>query len=142
MIPHITILVADRNPHVREFLKRELSAEGYDVLAAENGKQVLRWAYSVEDIDLLILDPDLPDVGEKRLLHKLQGRIPCLSTVIHGFPSEQTDYMDLLNVVAFVEKGGQSVEQLKNVIQTILNVPPPARLSTSPASLAHMPPNS
>ncbi|MBU1398308.1 MAG: response regulator, partial [Proteobacteria bacterium] len=57
----IKILIADRNSNVREFLRREMMAEGYSVELAENGREVLKWAYHREPADLLILDPDLPD---------------------------------------------------------------------------------
>ena len=68
------ILIADRNSHVREFLKREMLAEGYIVQLAENGREVLKWTYSREPIDLLILDPDLPDAEESLLLKKAQAK--------------------------------------------------------------------
>jgi CheY-like chemotaxis protein len=36
-----TILIADRNPNVRELLKRELVAEGYSVQLARSSREVL-----------------------------------------------------------------------------------------------------
>jgi DNA-binding response OmpR family regulator len=36
------ILIADRNQHVREFLKRELMAEGYRVGLAKMSRKFLR----------------------------------------------------------------------------------------------------
>lgn len=39
-----TLLIADRNRNVREFLKRELIAEGYGVKVARNGQEILKWA--------------------------------------------------------------------------------------------------
>ncbi len=50
------ILIADRNSHVREFIRREMLAEGYSVQLAENGREVLKWAYHRESADLLILE--------------------------------------------------------------------------------------
>ena len=35
------ILIADRNRHVRDFLRRELGAEGYQVEVARDGREVL-----------------------------------------------------------------------------------------------------
>ena len=70
------ILIADPNSNVREFLRREMTAEGYLVELAENGREVLKWAYHREPADLLILDPDLPDAEESLMLKKLRQRIP------------------------------------------------------------------
>lgn len=111
------LLIADRNPHVREFLKRELKAEGYRIRLAENGQEVLKGLYRYE-VDLLILDPDLPGAEESCLLKKIQNRIPCLPVVIHTFLS---DYIpDTFEAAALVEKKGNSVESLKQVLSDIL----------------------
>jgi len=114
------ILIADRNPNVREFLKREMMAEGYRVRLAKNCREVLRWVYHYEPLDLVILDPDLPDASEVPLLEKLNDRIPTLPVVVHTF---STDYDTLINSsspVAFVEKEGNSIEGLKKVVFDML----------------------
>ena len=114
------ILVADRNPHVREFLKRELTAEGYQVRLAKSGKEVLRWVYDKHPLDLLILDLDLPDGIEPALLKKIEDRIPALPVVLHGFFSDYADHPNVLGSAVFVEKRGNSVEQLKKVVLKLL----------------------
>lgn len=115
------ILIADRNSHVREFLKREMLAEGYIVQLAENGREVLKWAYSREPIDLLILDPDLPDAEESLLLKKIRQKIPYLPVVLHTFFSDYISASKVIIPTEFVEKGGSSIEKLKKVIAEILN---------------------
>jgi DNA-binding NtrC family response regulator len=117
-----TILIADRNPHVRELLKREMVAEGYRVRLAENGRDVLKWSYDSNALDLLILDPDLPDIGESVLFSRLADRIPALPMVIHALSSDCAS-PDMISgsLVAFVEKGGSSIESLKQVTADFLN---------------------
>jgi DNA-binding NtrC family response regulator len=116
----LTILIADRNPHIREFLKREMIAEGYRVCLARNGREVLRWVYHPDPLHLLILDPDLPDAEEVPLLEKLSDRIPTLPVVVHTFLSDYTHYPPLVSTDVFVEKEGTSIEGLKKVIDKIL----------------------
>lgn len=115
-----TILIADRNPHVREFLKREMAAEGYRVRLAENGKDVLKWSYAPEPLDLLILDPDLPDVDANTLLARLADRIPALPMVIHTFLSDFSAPEASAGDIAFVEKRGSSIESLKQIVERLL----------------------
>ena len=115
------ILIADRNSNVREFLRREMMAEGYSVELAENGREVLKWAYHREPADLLILDPDLPDAEESLLLKKLRQRIPYLPVVLHTFFSDYLSASKIINPTEFVEKGGSSIEKLKKVVTEILN---------------------
>jgi CheY-like chemotaxis protein len=110
------ILVADRNPHVRRFLKRELEAEGYRIRLAESGVEVLKWAFHPDPLDLIILDPDLPDTVAGQLMDKLKDRIPPIKVVIHAFLSDYAAPHDKLSANAFIEKGGNSSEALKKVI--------------------------
>lgn len=115
------ILIADRNSNVREFLRREMLAEGYSVELAENGREVLKWAYHREPADLLILDPDLPDADESLLLKKLRQRISYLPVVFHTFFSDYLTASKIIIPTEFVEKGGSSIEKLKKVVKEILN---------------------
>ena len=87
-----TILIADRNPHVRDFLRREMVSEGYRVRLARNGQEVLKSVLDDEPPDLLILDLDLPDVSDMTLLQRVQERIPTLPIVIHTFFTEYINH--------------------------------------------------
>lgn len=133
-----TILISDRNRHVREFLKREMMAEGYQVRLAKNAQEVLHWAYHPERLDLIILDLDLPDASEFGLLEKLENRIPALPVVVHAFSSDYTHSPAVMNAAAFVEKRGNSVERLKKVVVELLQKPGPKR-SNGPKDGKHLP---
>jgi DNA-binding NtrC family response regulator len=113
-----TIVIADRNPHVRGFLQREMSKEGYRILLAESAQNLLRWVVNPEPIDLIILDPDLPDAVDADLLNTLNNRLPSVPVIIH------THYAQSLSeaVARFitVEKGGSSVERLKHIAESLL----------------------
>ena len=115
-----TILIADRNPHVREYLNREMAAEGYRVRLAENGRQVLKCSYDPEPLDLLILDPDLPDVDANTLVTRLADRIPALPMVIHTFLSDYNVPAINSGDIEFVEKQGSSIECLKQIVARLL----------------------
>ena len=119
-----TILIADRNPHVREFLKREMTAAGYRVRLAENGKQAVKWTYHQESLDLLILDPDLPDIEESAIVKKLRNRIPVLPVIIHTYMSDYENDWNLLTEAVFVEKQGNSIERLKQMVANMLQIAP------------------
>ena len=116
----LNILITDRNPHVREYLKRELMAEGYHVCTAKNGQGILLRIYSSEPLELLILDPEVLDADEVSFFEKLQDRIPDLPVVVHAFLSDYSSLTTVLNSAVFVEKSGSSVERLKCVVSDIL----------------------
>ena len=117
------LLITDRNPHVREFLKRELAAAGFNVRLARSGREILDRIYQRDPVDLLVLDPDLPDPDKSSILKKLKNRIPPLPVVIHSFATELPTCRKYLQASAFVEKSGSSVENLKQVIIQILHQP-------------------
>ena len=120
MKKNFTLLIADRNPHVRKFLQREMTAAGYRVQLADTAREVLKWAFDRGPLDLIILDPDLPDADEAHVLEHLLNRIPVLPVVVHTYPPEyQSDSKDM-NDVIFVEKKGNSVERLKQVVHETL----------------------
>lgn len=113
-------MIADRNPHVRKLLEREITAEGYRVQLAKNARDVLEWVYHYEPLDLLILDPDLPDAEDTLMLKKLNNRIPTLPVIVHGYLPDDVGDSSVLKANVFVEKKGSSIEYLKKVISDIL----------------------
>lgn len=115
-----TILVADRNPHVRGLLKRELAAAGFTVLTADSGKELLQQTSGAVPIDLLVVDPDLPDIEFNCLLQQLPGRMSSCPLIIHTLAAEEGRALDSNLTIAYVEKGGRSVEKLKEVITSLL----------------------
>jgi DNA-binding NtrC family response regulator len=122
-------LIADRNRHVREYIRREMMAEGYDILLAASGQEVLKRVYKPEPPDLLILDPDLSDSEGLPLLEKIEDRIPSLPVVIHGFSSDYRNGLGCSSVVAFVEKEANSIDRLKILVARLLQ---PAAPNESP----------
>jgi DNA-binding NtrC family response regulator len=136
------ILIADRNPHVRRFLKREMMEEGYHVRLAKTAREVLELVFDHEPLDLLILDLDLPDAGELDILQKLQERFPVLPLVVHTFLSEYVNHSFVLGSAAFVEKEGSNIDRLKTVVHEILRKSYPQRFEQSriitPAQTKHV----
>lgn len=115
-----TILVADRNRHVRNFLRRELLEEGYRVEVATDGRDILRKMNVDGPPDLLVLDLEIPhDVGGLTILKRLRHQYPHLPVVIHTFPTEDADSPVVHSAAAYVEKVGNP-DRLKQIIQRVL----------------------
>lgn len=115
-----TILIADRNPHVRELLKRELTDEGYTIRLAKNALEVIEHVFRDESLSLLILDPDLPDAERSCLIDALKNRIPALPLVVHTFHNHDDEHTNSWPICVFVEKDGMSVERLKQTISRMM----------------------
>jgi DNA-binding NtrC family response regulator len=114
------LLIADRNPHIRDFLKRELTAEGYHVYLAKTSRELLETIACINTLDLLILDPDLPDQNDPDILMKIQSLSPGIPIVIHSHQPAPNERADRCGHVGFVEKKGNSIDQLKQTIFSIV----------------------
>jgi DNA-binding response OmpR family regulator len=97
------ILVVEDEARILAFLTRGLEAEGYTVVAADNGRDGLALA-SAEQWDLVVLDlllPGLSGLQVLRELHRARPRLPVLilsarsdlQTKLRGFELGATDYV-------------------------------------------------
>ena len=120
MQKEFNLLVVDRNPHIRNFLKREMQAEGYHVQLARNAREVLSIIFGPEPIDLIIIDLDLPGANEVNLLKCLEDRDPPLPFIIHGDLFSYVGSTSPVSKVVFVQKQGNSSETLKDVVLNLL----------------------
>jgi CheY-like chemotaxis protein len=113
------ILIADRNRHVRDFLRRELHAEGYRIEVARDGREVLNHLQGHEPPDLLILDLEMPYVDELEVLAHLKERQPRLPVVIHTILPDPAHHPALSLAATFVEKKGD-LDLLKAAVADML----------------------
>ncbi len=65
------ILVVDDERSIRRFLRASLSAHGFDVIEAENGKDALLQAANIQP-DVIILDLGLPDLDGIEVTRQLR----------------------------------------------------------------------
>ncbi len=116
---HCKILIADRNRHVREFLRRELRAEGYEVEVARDGRELLTLICDQEPPHLLILDLEIPYLDELEIWARLKDRQPPLPVVIHTFLPEYPTRLTVPLAAAFLEKKGDT-DELKAVVAEVI----------------------
>ena len=132
-----TILVADRNRNVSDFLRRELSAEGYEVAVAGDGGRILEEIERENGVDLLVLDLEMPDIDSSKIFEKIQKRGLPLPVVIHTFLTEESERDFSLNKGEIcIEKSG-NIDILKTAIADMLKrFYPDQPLNAGPANQA------
>lgn len=119
MSPQFHILVADRNRHVRELLRRELMADGYSVELARDSREVMVSLEGNRIPDLLILDLDIPNLEGVSMIESLSGRTPPVPVVVHSLADDCANPTLMKAAAALVEKSGDT-DHLKRVIQKVL----------------------
>ena len=120
------ILIADRNRHVREFLRRELSAEGYQVEVARDGRELLNLLCGDDPPHLLILDLEIPYLDELEIWARPKDRQPPLPVVIHTFLPEYPTQLTVPLAAAFLEKKGDT-DELKAIVADVIRQHYPQR---------------
>ncbi len=100
-------------------MQREMTHAGYEVLLAESGRQLLFWAERHTALDLVILDSDLPDMDTAALIAALRLLTPDLPVVVHCHRGDATEKIGF-NGIWFVQKGGNSVERIIQIVEKIL----------------------
>jgi two-component system KDP operon response regulator KdpE len=76
----IRVLVVDDEPPIRKLLRMGLTAQGYQILEAPNGKTALELISQTPD--LIILDLGLPDMQGHELLRTIRARNESVPIVV------------------------------------------------------------
>ncbi len=121
------ILIADRNRHVREFLQRELVADGYRVMTAKNGREVLELLDVGEPPDLLILDLEISAISGLEVLKRLQIDKPWLPVLVHSFLTDCANDPAVQKAAGFYEKRGNNVDGFRATVAELLREAYPHR---------------
>lgn len=124
-----TILIADKNRNVREFLRREFSVAGFQIELAKDGIELIEIINNEPPPDLLICDLEMPFSNGVETLEQLQQLRPMLPVIIYTFLTEHAGHKAIMRVAAFLEKTGDDVENLKKAVRKALKQTYPERYS-------------
>jgi heterodisulfide reductase subunit A len=86
----IKVLIVDDEDIVRESLQDWLSAYGFDMSTAEDGKEALRIIHD-QEFDVVLLDVRLPDMEGTEILREARKLRPELKAIIlTAYPSKES----------------------------------------------------
>jgi two-component system KDP operon response regulator KdpE len=91
----IRVLVVDDEPPIRKLLRLGLTAHGYQILEATNGKTAVDLLAQAPD--LVILDLGLPDVHGHELLRTIRARNESLPIVVLSSRSDEAGKVEALD---------------------------------------------
>jgi CheY-like chemotaxis protein len=97
-----------------------LSAEGYQVEVARDGREVLDRINGNDPPHLLILDLEIPYLDEPEVLDRLKDCQPPLPLVIHTLLPQYPTNLTLPVAAAFLEKKGDT-DLLKAVVAEVID---------------------
>lgn len=117
--PEIRILVAERNPHMREFLLRELARKNFLVHGAKNSSELLESMRGDSAPQLLVFALNTINTEGSDLLERVVGEFPNIPVVVHAYLGDIGDTPALSRVAAMVEKSGNPEKLVKVVLQVL-----------------------
>jgi len=118
--PRTRVMVVDDHPMWRDSVSRDLSAAGFEVVAATGeGAQAMRIATSVRP-DVVVLDLQLPDVGGVDVTRGLLSAYPAAKVLILSASGEHRDVLSAVKAGAtgYILKSASRAEFLDAVRRT------------------------
>lgn len=111
----------DQEDLMRQRLTRKKYLAGYDLLFARNGIQALHLLENQEDIDLALIDINMPDIDGFQLLKRARKILPKLIVIfISAFDDiENMDAGLSLGAIEFISKP-INFEQLDEILMLAL----------------------
>jgi DNA-binding NtrC family response regulator len=120
-----TVLLVDDEEIVIGVGRQMLEKLGFSVLTAENGKEALDvYKNNQNDIDLVVLDMIMPDMGAAETYAELQSVNPAIKVLLSsGYDAgQQTSELLTRGCCGFIQKPF-NMQSLSEKIEEILNRP-------------------
>jgi DNA-binding NarL/FixJ family response regulator len=96
----VRVMVVDDHPMWREGVSRDLTAAGYDVVAATGeGRQAVRIAAAARP-DVVVLDLQLPDISGVEVINGLLAEVPGVRVLMLSASGEQQSVLDAVKAGA------------------------------------------
>ena len=116
-----TILITDKNPHIRELLSRELKKAKYRTHIIVTPDQILKKICGIEKTDLIVLDPEIVNEKFFLFLNRLLERASETTIVVHAYAEWRESFQNYAYIY-FIEKNGTSISHVKKIITTLVPV--------------------
>jgi two-component system, cell cycle sensor histidine kinase and response regulator CckA len=124
-----TILIVEDEELVRTLASRSLREHGYTVMEARHGADALRQLEFRSDVDLVISDVVMPEMGGRELGRRLGSLRPSLPVLyISGYTGEDVTQRGLLEPGAPFQQKPFAPEELARTVREMLDA---ARLRTT-----------
>jgi two-component system KDP operon response regulator KdpE len=91
-----TILVVDDEPQIRRTMRTTLASHGYTVIEALSGEEALEKIRSLEKIDLVLLDVNLPKMSGVETCRELRatGDVPIIMLTVRNSERDKVMALD------------------------------------------------
>jgi len=112
-----TIIITDKNPHIRMLISREFEGLNCHIEKDFNQDEIIENLKKEMSSCTIILDPEAITMNPLIFLKEIMGIAPETVVIIHAY-DEWRDIFYQGNSLFFIEKNAESIEYVKNFIQS------------------------
>ena len=116
----VRILIVERNPRMRDFLRREFSKRNFILEGAGNSSELFSKLDSDTPTHLVLLAVNTPEGLDGGLIQQLVSNYPNIPVILHSYLEELSGDPSLQKVAAMVEKSGNP-ETLTRMVSIVLS---------------------
>ena len=124
----VRILIVERNPRMRDFLRREFAKHNLQVEGASSGTEMFR-KMEEAPFHLLVLDVNTAEAAGRDLLRRLADRYPDIPVILHTYLQDLAEDPALSRITAMVEKSGNP-EDLTSMVRSVFEDRYPGLMET------------
>ncbi|MCB9494008.1 MAG: hypothetical protein H6681_01030 [Desulfobacteraceae bacterium] len=112
-----TIIITDKNPHIRMLISREFEGLNCNIEKDFSQDEIIENLKKTGPVYTIILDPEALTVNPLIFLKKIIQISPETIVIIHAY-DEWRDIFYLTENLFFIEKNGESIENVKRFVQS------------------------
>jgi two-component system cell cycle sensor histidine kinase/response regulator CckA len=116
-----TVLLVDDEPRVREVVRMMLERAGHRVVEAESAEDAINQFSTLESVDLLVSDLQMPGMSGLELFDKLVERLPSLRVLFISGAASPADLSTIARKRAVLLEKPFSAEMLANSIRKVFS---------------------
>ena len=116
-----TILLVDDEPRVREVVRMMLERAGHRVVEAESGEDAITQFNTMESVDLLVSDLQMPGLSGLELFDRLVARLPSLRVLFISGAASPAHLATIARKGAALLEKPFSAQMLATKVQEVLS---------------------
>jgi len=113
-----SLIIAERARNIRRLLRRELSRDGYEITLLGSGAELCRLLETSPQSQVVLLDPELPDLDDQALLKRLRLAMADSLLLVHSYGGQA--YRPLADMTTAVVRRSGDIEALRATLKSLL----------------------
>lgn len=112
-----SLIIAERARNIRHLLRRELSRDGFEITVLSSAQDLCRSLESQPRRQIILLDPDLPDLDDAILIQRLRIALADNLLLLHSYGAQL--YPPLADITTATVRRTGDIEALRATLKSL-----------------------